>query len=317
MQQSHYEAVYLNCNTMHTMIAHTMHISTPYHPIACHRLSIAVLKISGEKVRDYLQGQITQDITKLSPEHPIYTAILTPQGKIVADCHIVDGGDELILLTQASHAAPLIARLKRFALGYDIRLGVVTSLAVLSIQGEQALSLGQDKLPHIAAHMPMPEAHPNGVWFVIPQEDIAKALKDLPQTCDEQTMDKACILYGTPRFGRDWDESVHPLNANLIEMKGVSFDKGCYVGQEVTSRMHWRNGIKKKLYHVQIQDEPMDAPSPVFSNDINIGKLTAVATDENGKHFGIAHLPIETVEKNTPLSLENQSTLRVIEACHA
>jgi folate-binding protein YgfZ len=123
-------------------------------------------------------------------------------------------------------------------------------------------------------------------------------------------------MYGTPIFTRDWDESIHPLNANLIEMNGVSFDKGCYVGQEVTSRMHWRNGIKKKLYHVHIYGELPIAPCPIQTT-ITIGRLTSTATTPSGEHLGVAHLPIEIAESNTSLSLESGQSIEIIEACHA
>ncbi|MDQ6955771.1 MAG: folate-binding protein [Mariprofundaceae bacterium] len=284
--------------------------------LCCHRTSLAVLKASGEGIRDYLQGQITQDINLLTPTNPIYTAVLTPQGKMIADMHIIDIGDELILITQATYAATLVERLRRFALGHGIRLGCVESLGILSIQGEATKQIIQEITQPIEASLPMSEAASQGVWLVMKNADIHKALANIPNTCDESDLEKATILYGTPRFGRDWNASTHPLNANLIEMNGVNFDKGCYVGQEVTSRMHWRKGIKKKLYHVKIKGNSPHAPCPIQSKH-KIGMLTSAATNASHESFGIAHLPIESVENNTPLSLENGDNITVLKACHA
>jgi len=286
--------------------------------LCCHRTSMAVLKASGDNIRDYLQGQITQDITLLSPEHPIYTAVLSPQGKIITDMYLSDQGNELIMVTAADHAITLVERLRRFAMGHDIRLGQVEALGILSVQGEKVDHIIQSisqKVP-IEAVIQINEAADQGAWLIIKQEDLPIALTAASSVCSDESMESACIAYGTPRFGRDWDNTIYPLNANLIEMHGVSFDKGCYVGQEVTSRMQWRGGIKKKLYRVQVQGELPLAPTPIQTTN-NIGMLTAVTTNIEGQHIGIAHLPIETVEKKTALSLKNGDTVIVIEPCHA
>jgi len=287
------------------------------HTLCCHRTSFAVLKASGEGIRDYLQGQITQDIKLLTPSNPIYTAVLTPQGKMIADMHIIDMGSEFIMVTQATYAVTLVERLRRFALGHDIRLGCVEALGVLSIQGEATKQIIQEITQPIEASLPICEAASQGAWMIMKNTDIDKALANISSTCDENDLEKATIVYGTPRFGRDWDTSIHPLNANLIEMNGVNFDKGCYVGQEVTSRMNWRKGIKKKLYHVKIKGNLPNVPYPIQSNKHKIGMLTSAASNTENRHFGIAHLPIESVENKTPLSLENGDNITVLKACHA
>jgi len=284
--------------------------------ICCHHSSLSVLKASGEGIRDYLQGQITQDINLLTPTNPIYTAVLTPQGKMIADMHIIDIGDELIMITQAAYAVTLVERLRRFALGHDIRLGCVESLGILSIQGKDTEQIVQNIKHPIEASIEIHEAANQGVWLMMHHADIHKELENISGSCSEEAFEKACIIYGTPRFGRDWDASIHPLNANLIEMNGVNFDKGCYVGQEVTSRMHWRKGIKKKLYHVKIKGDLSNVPCPIQSKH-KIGMLTSVATNTSNEKFGIAHLPIESVQNNISLSLESGASITVLEACHA
>ncbi|PCI45223.1 MAG: folate-binding protein YgfZ [Proteobacteria bacterium] len=284
--------------------------------LSCHRTSLAVLKASGDDIRKYLQGQITQDINLLTATNPIYTAVLTPQGKMIADMHIIDIGSELIMITEASYAATLVERLRRFALGHDIRLGQVAALGVLSIQGKNTKQVIQHIKQPIEADIEMHEAANQGMWLIMDHCDIQKELENISNACNEEAFEKACIIHGTPRFGRDWDASIHPLNANLIEMNGVNFDKGCYVGQEVTSRMHWRNGIKKKLYHVKIKGDLPSIPCPI-QNKHKIGMLTSAATNASNENVGIAHLPIESVENNTSFSLENGASVIVIEACHA
>ncbi|HXH65329.1 MAG TPA: folate-binding protein, partial [Mariprofundaceae bacterium] len=219
------------------------------------RGDIAVLKASGDRVRDYLQGQLTQDMHLLSPEQAVYSAVLTPQGKAVGDLIVAEGADdELILLAWKSCAEALVERLRRFSIGYTLRLGIVAGMGVHSIQGIRAADLltasglpdpGPEPL-HAAFGEPgalvlsMPEAASSGYWLVATHEALDRLNLDTAGAVDEAVIRCARIRRGYPVFGIDWDESVHPLNANLDEYHGVSFDKGCYVGQEVTSRMHWR-----------------------------------------------------------------------------
>jgi hypothetical protein len=303
-----------------------------------------VLKASGEGIREYLQGQITQDMAKLNAEQSIYACILTPQGKAVSVVYILEGHNrELILLTPRDLAVETVARLHRFALGADLRIGVVENMGVCSIQGANAsegLALfglpepGQSGLATVrhadsdVLAMLMPR-DPRGFWLVAPQEQIEDALSQAKAVVDEDEIEAMRIIQGLPRLGVDWQATLHPLNANLAEFDGVSFDKGCYVGQEVTSRMHWRGGISKKLYKVMIDGSPAgcdDLPCPLLltpdsentkTGAPKIGELSSAALDHEGRLHGIALLPIETAESGKQLYLQTGAKVFIGEACHA
>ncbi len=301
--------------------------------IVAERSCWRVLKASGDGLRDFLQGQITQDITRLKPEQGIHACLLTPQGKALSEVYICQGkGDELVILTPAHVAVETVARLRRFSLGYQLRIGIVEELGVFSLQGTHTgevlaqlglpepqdnwLACSRDAQGELVA-MLMPR-EPRGFWLIGSKQTIAE---QTPGQLPEDQCEAMRIIRGLPRFGEEWDASLHPLNANLIEFDGVSFDKGCYVGQEVTSRMRWRGGIKKKLYRVQLPDTKhgIAAPSlpcPVLSTQ-RIGEIRSLAFDADGQCFGIALLPIESVNEQTPLHLENGESMRVIEPCHA
>jgi folate-binding protein YgfZ len=138
---------------------------------------------------------------------------------------------------------------------------------------------------------------------------------DLPLSCniDESEVEQGRILQGTPLLGVDWDTKLHPLNANLVERDGVSFDKGCYVGQEVTSRMQWRGGIKKKLYRVQLQKN-VDLPCSILTT-AKVGEITSLAQDKDGLYKGVALLPIAVVEGDKDLTLENGQSVSILGVC--
>jgi len=290
----------------------------------------SVLKASGPGLRDYLQGQITQDMNRLTAAQGIHSCILKPQGKAVSELYLLEGhDDELIILTPRSHAEKTVGRLRQFALGQSLRVGIVASLSVCSVQGANAAQVLADfgisepqqdwlaccrKQQEDCFALVMPE-QPRGYWLISSREHINKVMHAHHQV-DESEVDAMRIIRGIPEFGVEWDESIHPLNANLIEFDGVSFDKGCYVGQEVTSRMHWRGGIKKKLYRVSINGKPDLLPCPVLTT-ANIGELKSAAVDHENNCIGIAHLPIAVGESDAPLALENGIHVEILEACHA
>lgn len=291
----------------------------------------AVLKASGERLTDYLQGQITQDIRRLTAEQGIHACLLSPQGKAVSELYIIQGhGDELILMTPADKAEATVARLRQFAIGYALRIGIVETLSICTVQGTHAhdlldlFGLGEPAESWLASSrhdreecfaVVMPQT-PRGYWIVAPKAVIEAKLADQPQA-DESEMEAMRIIRGFPDFGVEWDESIHPLNANLAEFDGVAFDKGCYVGQEVTSRMNWRGGIKKKLYSVLLAGTPDAIPCPLLRDGNKIGELKSAAIDHEGRCRGIAWLPIEIAEQQPELTLENDSAVQLLEACHA
>ena len=320
---------------------HTEHPSEPRHIptisdaaaerirhayILCREMDWSVLKASGEDVRDYLQGQITQDIRRLTQDAAIHACLLTPQGKAVSELYLLQGRDnEIVLLTPSAFAEAVVARLRRFALGYRLRIGIVDALKLWSVQGAAAGAV-LDKL-----EMPRPTAN----WLACsrhPAQDIAALTlpaalggfwlisADAPATENAAPADIEArrIIGGFPRFGAEWNSGIHPLNANLMEFDGVSFDKGCYVGQEVTSRMHWRGGIKKKLCRVALPAgrAPGSLPCPV-ETEAPVGELKSLAEDENGHLFGIALLPVTTVEKESPLAMANGDPVTCLAACRA
>jgi len=290
----------------------------------------SVLKASGATLREYLQGQITQDINTLSPTHAIHCCMLTPQGKAVTELYIMEGhADELIILAPASHAVATVARLRQFALGHDLRIGIVDALQVCSIQGANAAEVF-DAIPcpepdlawlscsrsadQDTVAIVMPET-PRGYWIISASEHI-DALCEQRDTLSSRELEAIRIIRGLPNFGVEWDESIHPLNANLMEFNGVSFDKGCYVGQEVTSRMHWRGGIKKKLYRVTVDGTPDQLPCAIRTT-ANIGELKSAAIDQANHCIGIALLPIDIAESEATLQLQNDAKITILEVCHA
>ncbi|WP_051938337.1 CAF17-like 4Fe-4S cluster assembly/insertion protein YgfZ [Ghiorsea bivora] len=287
------------------------------------RDAYAVIKASGESLLKYLQGQVAQDVSKLSETQAIYSVILTPQGKPVSDFYLLltkkkETWAEVMFLCPSAFALNLVERLRMFALGYELRIGKVSSWQVFSVQGGDVDDFLQANALPMPTHEKLASAHTDTVSILRMSEPSKNGVwvmgSDLPLSCnaDENEIERGRILQGTPLLGVDWDIKLHPLNANLMDRDGVSFDKGCYVGQEVTSRMHWRGGIKKKLYRVKLEKD-VRLPCAVLTT-VKVGEVTSLAQDGDA-YQGIALLPIETVEANQPLQTEAGDKVQVLGVC--
>ncbi len=290
-----------------------------------------VIKASGPRIRDYLQGQITQDIAPVSEDQGIYAAALTPQGKLVCDMHLLEGhGDELVLVAESSRASSLVGRLRQFSLGFEVRIGIVEQLGVIALQGMKTDPAMEDAglpVPNQTLFattrvegrdtyvMRVPMAASDGIWLVTAKGEKTSWLENLGSRMDEDALQAARILNGYPRFGIDFDESCYPLNVNFIERQGVCFDKGCYVGQELTSRMRWRGRIKHRLYRVQMNAAPSILPA-IIKTSAPMGRITSLAEAPGGDYAGIAQLRIEAVTGGAPLFTDNNIPIEIVDEVH-
>jgi len=292
---------------------------------------LQVVKASGPRIGDYLQGQLTQDISLLSGEQGIYAAALTPQGKLVSDLHLMQGhSDELLLIMESNYASKLVGRLRQFSIGFDLRIGIVNHLGIIAVQGgETNLALKNAGLPipgeakFATARVAdveqyilrVPMTADDGVWLVTEKREQRLWLQRLSHPIDAEGLQTARILHGFPRFGIDFDATDYPLNANFIERQGVSFDKGCYVGQELTSRMRWRSRIKHRLYSIRMATAPAALPA-VLKTSVAMGRITSLAKTAQEDYTGIARLRIEAVEDGKKFFTETGIPTEIVAEIH-
>jgi folate-binding protein YgfZ len=178
----------------------------------------AVLRLSGEDVRGFLQGLVTSDV---AGDLPVWAGLLTPQGKCLFDFIVWDDGEDLLLDCEKEAADDLIKRLAIYRLRRPIRIERDPSLAVhWSIDGAEG--------------SPDPRLADLGSRWLGPSTDHASGWL-------EHRL-KLGVCEGRAELG-----DVLWLECNAIELNGVSFSKGCFVGQENTARMNWRQKINRRL----------------------------------------------------------------------
>jgi hypothetical protein len=181
----------------------------------------AVIRLSGEDVRGFLQGLVTSDV---AGELPVWAGLLTPQGKCLLDFLVWAGGDDLLLDCEAAAADDLIKRLSIYRLRRPIRIERDPSLAVhWSKEGENGVP--DPRLPGLGRRWLGPADEPASGWL-------------------EHRL-RLGVCEGRAELG-----DLLWLECNAAELNGVSFSKGCFVGQENTARMNWRQKINRRLFVV-------------------------------------------------------------------
>jgi folate-binding protein YgfZ len=179
----------------------------------------AVIRLSGEDVRDFLQGLVTSDV---AGELPVWAGLLTPQGKCLFDFFVWADGDDLLLDCEGEVADDLVQRLTIYRLRRQIRIERDVSLAVnWSKDGDEGSP--DPRLPQLGRRWLGPADEPTADWL-------------------EHRL-RFGVCEGRAELG-----DLLWLECNAIELNGVSFTKGCYVGQENTSRMNWRQKINRRLF---------------------------------------------------------------------
>jgi len=262
--------------------------------------------LSGRDRASYLHGLLTNDITGLHAGEGCYSAYLSPQGRMIADMHVYELGDVILLTTLGEVKDALLARFDQFIFAEDVQLSDVTATcAQWSIVGPEAAAIVASLIGSVSeADVRALREHGNTrvMWRDQPaiftrtsdagvpgfdlfvDAGLSGALSEALAShgiarLDGVTADTLRIEGGIPAFHRDMDEETIPLEAG-IESRAISFTKGCYVGQEVIVRvLHRGHGrVARKLVGLSFPgDHVPPAGSPVIADAKEIGRVTSSA----------------------------------------
>jgi folate-binding protein YgfZ len=212
----------------------------------------AVIAVSGPEAKNFLQGLITNDMAKLAPDAPLYAALLTPQGKVLFD-FLLHEQDGTVFVDCPAPAAP--ALLKRLTL-YRLRAKVE-----LSLRDDLGVTWNQTGRP------PDPRLAALGHRRIAEPENLDVSADYLSHR----------LPLGVPEGADFGSDKMFALDAGLEELHGVSFDKGCYIGQELTARMKHRGTARKRLLPVSTTNG-MDLPPSgldVRAGTTALGEITS------------------------------------------
>lgn len=228
----------------------------------------AILAVGGAESRPFLQGLITNDIDRLGPGRGLYAALLSPQGKIAYDFFLVEGDGAILVDCAANTADALLKKLKLYRLRSPVTLEKREQLHVyVDLKGHP------DNRPTSYAERAITFADPRHDG--LGQRSIG-AVAEMPKgLADASTYHAARLALGVPE-GCDFGfEKIFALDAGLEELHGVAFDKGCYVGQELTSRMKHRATARKRILAVTTADALPPAGTEISDGAQALGEIVA------------------------------------------
>jgi tRNA-modifying protein YgfZ len=241
------------------------------------------LALTGAEAREFLHGQVTNDVESLEAGRGCYAAFLTHKGKMLGDLRILDLGDELFLDTERVALQELFNMIRRYKLGRDVELHKRTvERALLSLIGPGAREaagvrdLGgaeHDNAAREIGGVPVRlVATDVGVDVICDAERAAevKAALAVPEV-SEAAVEVVRVERGRPRYGVDLDESVIPQEAGLND-RAVSFSKGCYVGQETVARLFYRGKPNRHLRGLRLSD-PAATGEPLRLGEREVGRV--------------------------------------------
>ncbi len=233
--------------------------------------SRAVAHITGADWQPFLHRILTCHTLGLRPSEIRFGALLTPQGKFLADVFLHATDDGAWIETDASRMAMLLQRLTLYKLRSDAVLTPRPDLHVFARWGEN----GNDpRLPALGDRWIVPLSEGEGGAQAKAWE--GEGLGPIPS--DEAAYRAHQIALGVPDLHADVSEKLFPIEANFDQLNGIDFKKGCFVGQEVTSRMHRRGIAKTRLVPLKI-DGPVTAGDVVLNADLQAGTITSSTGD--------------------------------------
>ena len=217
-----------------------------------------VIEVSGEDRVSFLQGLVSNDVAEATAGRAVWAALLTPQGKWLADFFIFSDGERLLLDCEHAQVPALLQRLSRFRLRSKVALRAAEELGVYAVWD------GAPPQAEIAA--PDPRLQEAGWRLLSPTP--------LPATASEEDWVRHRLALGLPDGSRDLEsEKTVLLEAGFDELHGVSWTKGCYMGQELTARTKYRGLLKRRLVPVMV-DGPLPVPgTPVQRDGMEVGTM--------------------------------------------
>jgi folate-binding protein YgfZ len=234
--------------------------------------SRALIAVTGDGWRSFLQGLITNDVERLAPGEMRFAALLTPQGRFLFDMFVIAGKEGCWLDVQEAQRDDLVRRLTMYRLRAKVGIEAIHGF-VFALWGEGPEPAGWNRDPRL-----------EGLGWravdTLPPDGAAAA--------DGDAYDAHRLALGVPDPARDCiPDKTYPLEAGFDLLNGIDFRKGCFIGQETTSRMKRRGAIRSRMLPVEF-----DGPPPAFGAEVLAGSLRAgeVLSSRRGRAMALVRL---------------------------
>ena len=290
------------------------------------------IAVAGPDRASFLQGFLTNDIAALAAGRGCYAAWLTPQGRMLADLHVLDSGDMILLDVPAGDVKAAAGRLEQFHFTEDVRIAsLADSLRAVWLHGPGAARILEELAgrgdfgkwgdhqnarveiagaPVVIARIDQLGVPGFAIYVDLQQEaaltqslSAAGAVAATPST-----LEAARIEAGYPIFGIDMTTDTIPLEAG-IEDRAISLTKGCYVGQEVIIRvLHRGHGrVARKLVGLRVEGAVPPRGAKIFTGDRDIGFVTSAAQSARLGAIALGYVHRDFVEPGTAVEVDGRS----------
>ncbi len=291
--------------------------------------------LTGQDRSRFLHGQVTNDVNRIRTGEGCYAALVTAKGKMESDLNIYSLQDELLLDFEPGLTSKVSQRLEKYIVADDVQVvDVAPHYGLLSVQGPkaeavvrsleifseiptnpfQSLKISDGMLGEVYI-INKPRLATNGFDLFVPNNSfgavadklIAAAKADGGRACGWTAFDIARIEAGIPRFGADMDETNIPLECG-IEAGAISYNKGCYIGQEVINRIHSIGHVNKELRVLRIADDLEALPvrgDKLFHEGKDVGYVTSTAQSPAlGSLIALGYVRRESNTVGTELTIQ-------------
>jgi len=272
----------------------------------------ALITVSGDDRFSFLQGLVSNDMRKVERGAVVWAALLTPQGKFLHEFFVFSVGDVVYLECERARRDDLLSRLSRYKLRSKVQLANNDSLVSGAIWGGPAAAL-----LNLSDNTGALVVRDGGVIYRDPRLAEAGARWAFPpnvanttleacglESSTPETFDDHRLSFGLPEGSQDMEiEKAILLENGFEELNGVDFQKGCYMGQELTARTHYRALIKKRLMPVLL-----DGPSPELGTALNIAGANAGEMKSARGKRGLALVRLEAWKNASSGTLDANGT---------
>lgn len=239
--------------------------------------------VSGSEAKQFLDGLITNDVKTLEDGASMLAAFPNAQGRLLAAVSFAKRGERFIIETEAATREKLYQNLDRFTFAGDFILEDLsdthTNFEIFGDAEDLRTITGTDAFTF---------ERPYGTGFFVPNESAAEfenALNDAAEI-DDETFETLRIEYGVPLYGKDIDETTVVPELGIDGM--ISYKKGCYIGQEIIARIHFRGHIAKRLSGLTLSEKVEAGTELKTAEDKNAGIITSVTfSPKLGKHIAL------------------------------
>jgi folate-binding protein YgfZ len=287
-----------------------------------------IFRLTGKDPVGMLNAILTNDLPK-EENLGAYAALLNPKGRIQTDLRVLKFGEDILVDTEPEGAGAAREILLRYAPFSRVKVEALSegnaSWSILGLYGPHARNLLGDL--HLAEHetarieLGDAEVFAAGVAAPVPGFDLV-GTADALRTAEEHMIEAGAkpveydayettrIAAGIPRFGADITPENFPAESGILE-RAVSFEKGCYPGQETVARMRYRGHPNKTLHRLTIEGPPPTPNTTIFQNDKQVGRITSIAPlPVNDRYLALGYLS-RNARPDAPLCA-NDATVSVV-----